>query len=50
MKSLAIAFLPAALLAINTSAAFASDVEFTYSRADLASSSRIAALYERIEE
>ncbi|HNR77608.1 MAG TPA: UrcA family protein [Parvularculaceae bacterium] len=50
MKSLAIAFISAAVLALAASPAFAGDVEFAYSRDDLASSARIAALYERIEE
>lgn len=49
MKSLAIAVIPAALLIASTPA-FAGDVAFSYGRADLASSARIAALYERIEE
>ena len=47
MKTLAII---STALAFAASPAFAGDVSFSYNRSDLASSARVAALYERIEE
>ncbi|MCB2112184.1 MAG: UrcA family protein [Parvularculaceae bacterium] len=45
MKTLAIV---STVLAIAATPCFAGDVSFSYNRSDLASSARVAALYERI--
>ena len=48
MKTFALAAF--SLAALAAAPAFAGDVDFSYSRNDLASSARIAALYERMQE